>query len=93
MTKKDVALSFKDILESVVIAIILALIIRTFFFQFFWIPSRSMESTLLINDRIIVTRFSYWFHEPQRSDVVVFKVNPEFAKILLRIRGFFKDTT
>jgi signal peptidase I len=88
---KRYALAFKELLESVIIAIILALIIRTFLFQFFWIPSRSMEPTLLINDRIIVTRFSYWFNEPQRGDVVVFKypLDPkkDYVKRLIGLPG------
>ncbi|NLT95750.1 MAG: signal peptidase I [Clostridia bacterium] len=91
MTEKSSALGIKDILESVIIAIILALIIRTFLFQFFWIPSRSMEPTLLINDRIVVTRFSYWFEEPQRGDVIVFKypVEPDkdYVKRLIGLPG------
>lgn len=91
MTPKGTALSFKEILESVVIAIILALIIRTFLFQFFWIPSRSMEPTLLIDDRIVVTRFSYWFSEPERGDVVVFKYplepKKDYVKRLIGLPG------
>lgn len=91
MGEKTAALNLKEILESVVIAVILALIIRTFLFQFFWIPSRSMEPTLLINDRIVVTRFSYWIHEPQRGDVVVFKypLEPEkdYVKRLIGLPG------
>lgn len=91
MADKRYALAFKELLESVIIAIILALIIRTFLFQFFWIPSHSMEPTLLINDRIIVTRFSYWFNEPQRGDVVVFKypLDPkkDYVKRLIGLPG------
>lgn len=76
--------STKEFLQSLIIALILALIIRTFFFQFFYIPSRSMESTLLINDRIIVTKFSYWFNEPQRGDVVVFKYPLDPSKLYVK---------
>jgi signal peptidase I len=56
-----------------VIAIALALIIKTFFVQAFYIPSSSMEPGLVINDRILVQKPSYWFGEPQRGDVVVFE--------------------
>ncbi|MGI6224684.1 MAG: signal peptidase I [Peptococcales bacterium] len=91
MAEKNTSLNFKEIVESVVIALILALIIRAFLFQFFWIPSRSMEPTLLINDRIMVTRFSYWFHEPERGDVVVFKypIEPQkdYVKRLIGLPG------
>ncbi|MEW6182582.1 MAG: signal peptidase I [Bacillota bacterium] len=63
---------FGDILESLVIAIVLAVIIRTFMFQPFYIPSGSMIPTLYKGDRIIVSKLSYRFHPPQRGDVVVF---------------------
>jgi len=91
VTEKSMSLNIREILESVVIAIILALIIRAFLFQFFWIPSRSMEPTLLINDRIIVTRFSYWVKEPNRGDVVVFKypleTKKDYVKRLIGLPG------
>jgi len=91
LSGRSYSLNFKEIIESVVIAVVLALLIRTFLFQFFWIPSRSMEPTLLINDRIVVTRFSYWLHEPQRDDVVVFKypLDPkkDYVKRLIGLPG------
>ncbi|MFZ5943756.1 MAG: signal peptidase I [Bacillota bacterium] len=91
MNQQNHGLNFKEIVESIVIAVILALLIRTFLFQFFWIPSRSMEPTLLINDRIVVTRFSYWFSEPQRGQVVVFKYplepKKDYVKRLIGLPG------
>ncbi|MFZ7104527.1 MAG: signal peptidase I [Peptococcaceae bacterium] len=91
MSERSSALNIREVLESVVIAVVLALLIRTFLFQFFWIPSRSMEETLLINDRIVVTRFSYWFNEPERRDVVVFKypLDPtkDYVKRLIGLPG------
>ncbi len=57
-----------------VVAVALALIIKTFFVQAFYIPSSSMKPGLVINDRILVQKPSYWFGgEPQRGDVVVFE--------------------
>ena len=64
---------FGDLFESLLVAVILALIIRFFIFQPFYIPSGSMEPTLLTGDRIIVSKFSYHFREPERGDVIVFK--------------------
>jgi len=91
VAEKKYLITAKELLESIVIAVILALIIRAFLFQFFWIPSRSMEPTLLIDDRIIVTRFSYWFSEPQRGDVVVFKypldTKKDYVKRLIGLPG------
>jgi signal peptidase I len=56
------------------IAIVLAVVIKAFFVQAFYIPSESMEPGLVKNDRILVEKMSYWFGgTPQRGDVVVFK--------------------
>jgi len=63
----------REIFESLLIAVILAVIIRMFILQPFYIPSGSMEPTLQINDRIIVSKISYRLHEPERGDIVVFK--------------------
>ncbi|QGP93055.1 Signal peptidase I S [Neomoorella glycerini] len=62
-----------DLLQSLVIAAVLALIIRSFLFTPFYIPSPSMEPTLYPGDRIIVNRLAYRLGEPQRGDVVVFR--------------------
>jgi signal peptidase I len=44
--------------------------------QQFYIPSASMEPTLLINDRLSVARPPFWFHGPRRGDVIVFNAPP-----------------
>ena len=79
--------SLREIIESIVIAVILAVVIRMFIIEPFYIPSGSMEPTLLINDRIIVSKVSYYFNEPERGDIVVFKYpkDPErnFVKRLI----------
>src|SRR5690348_7945400 len=55
-------------------AVVLAVVIKAFFVQAFYIPSESMEPGLVKNDRILVQKVSYWFGgTPQRGDVVVFK--------------------
>lgn len=56
------------------IALVLAIVIKAFFVQAFYIPSESMEPGLVKNDRILVQKVSYWFGgSPKRGDVVVFK--------------------
>lgn len=57
-------------------AVVLALIVRTFLFQTFWIPSGSMAVTLETNDRVLVNKLSYQFGDPSRGDVVVFERPP-----------------
>lgn len=60
--------------DTVSFVLILAfLLIRPFVAQAFYIPSESMERTLLVHDRLIVDKFSYRLHEPRRGDVVVFE--------------------
>ena len=63
----------KESLQSLVVAVIIALIIRTFIFQPFYIPSSSMEPTLVPGDRIIVSKLNYFFDAPNRGDVIVFR--------------------
>ncbi len=56
------------------IALVLAIFIKAFFVQAFYIPSESMEPGLVKNDRILVQKVSYWGSgSPQRGDIVVFK--------------------
>ncbi len=56
-------------------AAILAFGIRTFVAEARFIPSSSMEKTLLIDDRLIVEKIGYHFEQPQRGDVIVFKTD------------------
>ena len=63
-------------------AILVAVLIRTFAFQAFYIPSESMASTLEVKDRLIVNKLSYKFQDVNRGDVIVFKKPPgETSKI------------
>jgi signal peptidase I len=55
------------------IAFVLAFLLRTFVLQVFYIPSSSMEPTLQINDRMVVEKLTYRFREPVRGEVVVFE--------------------
>ncbi len=83
--------AFVEILESVVIAVILASLIRIFIFSPFYIPSGSMEPTLQIGDRIIVSKLNYHFTEPARGDVMVFRfpLDPDrdFVKRVIAVGG------
>ncbi|MGB9903149.1 MAG: signal peptidase I [Desulfotomaculales bacterium] len=62
-----------EFVESVIIAVLLAVLIRTFILAPFYIPSGSMRPTLLEGDRIIVSKISYRIGAPQRGDIIVFK--------------------
>jgi signal peptidase I len=56
----------------IAIALLLAVVIKTFFIQAFYIPSGSMENTLLINDRVLVNKVIYHVRGIHRGDIVVF---------------------
>jgi signal peptidase I len=60
------------------VAFVLALVVKTFFVQAFFIPSGSMEQTLhgctgCTGDRVLVNKVPYWFGEPEPGHIVVFK--------------------
>ncbi|MGC5037989.1 MULTISPECIES: signal peptidase I [unclassified Streptomyces] len=64
----------KEIPLLVGVAVLIALVLKTFLVQAFVIPSGSMEQTIQIGDRVLVDKLTPWFgSEPQRGDVVVFK--------------------
>jgi signal peptidase I len=68
------------ILEWVVLiaaALAIAFLIKTFLFQAFYIPSGSMEPTLMIGDRVLVNKLSYDFHDVHRGDIIVFTAPPD----------------
>jgi signal peptidase I len=60
----------------VVAAILIALVIKQFLFQAFYIPSRSMVPTLEVGDRVLVNKLSYDLHDVNRGDIVVFEAEP-----------------
>ena len=87
--KKSVA---REYTEAILIALLLALLIRTFIIQAFKIPSGSMENTLLIGDHILVSKFSYGTHIPNEipflniklfDDIVLFSEIPQRGDIIV----------
>ena len=64
--------SIVEVVVIVAAAFVLALLIQQFIVKPFYIPSPSMEPTLVQGDRVLVNRFIYRFQQPQRGDVVVF---------------------
>ncbi|MEM9033921.1 MAG: signal peptidase I [Actinomycetota bacterium] len=59
-------------LAVIVGALLAALLIKTFLFQAFYIPSSSMEPTLMVGDRVLVNKLAYEFGDVERGDVIVF---------------------
>ena len=56
----------------IAIAFILALLLKTFLIQAFYIPSASMEPTLMVHDRVLVNKVVFELREPRRGEIVVF---------------------
>jgi signal peptidase I len=81
----------RETIEAIVVAFVLALLIRTFVVQAFKIPSGSMLPTLQIGDHILVNKFIYWFTDPKRKDIIVFKYprdkKRDFIKRLVGLPG------
>ena len=57
----------------IILSLVLAILIKTFLVQAFYIPSGSMENTLRINDRVLVSKVPYYFRDPRRGDIIVFE--------------------
>ena len=81
----------REYVESLLIAGVLALLIRTFIITPFKIPTGSMEPTLMPGDKIFVSRFIYRFRKPQRGDIIVFRypedLRRDFIKRLVAFGG------
>ncbi|HVV30980.1 MAG TPA: signal peptidase I [Mycobacteriales bacterium] len=63
---------WRELPVLVLIAVVLALLIKTFLVQAFYIPSGSMEQTLHVNDRVLVNKVLYHLRDPHRGEIVVF---------------------
>ncbi len=71
--KKSLSRTVLEWLTVAVVAFSLALVVRAFVFQSYYIPSGSMLPTLQIGDRILVDKLSYDFHKVHEGDIVVFR--------------------
>ena len=94
---------FRENVEAILLAIVLALFIRTFVVQAFKIPSGSMKQTLMIGDHILVNKFIYGVRlpvlrkmlipvrEPKRGDIIVFRFpedpKKDFIKRVVGVAG------
>ena len=76
--RKDMPL-WQELPLLLVVAFCLAVLIRTFLVQAFYIPSGSMEQTLLIGDRVLVNKVVYDMRNPERGEIVVFRGTDKWA--------------
>ena len=83
----------REYAEALIIAVLLALVIRTFVVQAFKIPSGSMLPTLQIGDHILVNKFLYYFTPLKRGDIIVFKFpQDETRDFIKRVIGLPGET-
>lgn len=80
-----------------VAAVLVAFVLQRFVVQAFYIPSASMETTLLPGDRVLVNKLSYDFHAVHRGDVVVFvkpsnDPTPNIRDLIKRVIGLPGET-
>ena len=73
----------RENIEAILVAIVLALFIRTFVIQAFKIPSGSMKETLLIGDHILVNKFIYGVKVPFLQTTIVPITNPKHGDIVV----------
>ncbi len=86
--------SFREFLSYVLViicAIIVSVLFRIFIFEPFIVPTSSMEPTLMINDKVIVNKFSYKFFGIKRGEIIVFhspvENNKDLVKRVIAIEG------
>jgi signal peptidase I len=78
------------------VAVAIALLVKAFVVQAFYIPSGSMEPTLQISDRVLVNKLSYRFGDPSRGDIIVFEAppgeaTPQIKDLIKRVIGLPGD--
>lgn len=83
--------TLRELLETVVIAVALALLIRIFVVESFQVQGTSMEPTLQHRDRLIVYKLGYRWASPERGDIIVFHypLDPtrDFVKRVIAVPG------
>lgn len=91
MNKHSVMEEVKDWIKSIALAIVLAFLIHYFIIEPYKVEGPSMLPTLMQDDRVMVNKFIYRFHPPQRGDVLVFQypLDPsrDFIKRVIAIGG------
>ncbi len=78
--KKSKGREFLEFIFPIVIAFVVAMLLKTFIFANAIVPTGSMLNTIQEGDRIIASRIEYNFHEPERFDIIIFKAPDEVAK-------------
>jgi signal peptidase I len=93
ITREMVKREAREWLHSIVVALILTLVIRTYVVQAFKIPSGSMRPTLMEGDKLFVNKYVYRFEAPRRGDIIVFRYPSDPKKdFIKRLAGLGGET-
>lgn len=84
--------SVRELLETIVPAIIIALLINIFLAQATRVYGQSMEPNLHPDQRLVVEKLTYHLHAPRRGDVVVLRVSEQSDLLIKRVIGLPGDT-
>ncbi|MFD1074878.1 signal peptidase I [Longispora fulva] len=96
-SKKSSGSFWRELPFLLVVAVVVALLVRGFVLQTFYIPSESMEMTLVKDDRVLVNKLVYDFRSPHRGEVIVFEApqgwrsNPDEKDFIKRVIGVGGD--
>jgi signal peptidase I len=90
---KNIFSFFWEVAKIVIIALLIVIPIRSFIFQPFFVRGQSMEPSFENGDYLIIDEISYYFNEPQRGEVVVFKYPKDPSqRYIKRIVGLSGET-
>jgi len=76
--------AFREVAETVIPAVVIALVIQLFLAQATRVYGQSMEPNLHTDQRLVVEKISYRFHAPRRGDIVVFRVPGRGSELLIK---------
>ena len=87
--KKNLKRETMDWIKSLMVAALIALLIRHFVVEIFLVEGQSMNPTLSHSQRVVVNKFTYYFNEPGRNDIVVFEYSndKDFIKRIVGLPG------
>jgi signal peptidase I len=81
----------REWVESIIKALVLVLVVKTFAVQAFFIPTESMQKTLLVGDYLLVDKISYLFRDPRPGEIIVFEFpndpTKDFIKRVVAVAG------
>lgn len=95
--KKSLLSSFFEYIFVIAIAVIIAILIRTFIIHPYMIPTSSMEPTILMGDNLLIEKITYRFHSPKVGEIVVFNnpsgVEKQLIKRVIGVPGDHVEIT